>query len=189
MGMLKKFFSAILATATLSALAAQDFDENRPRTIASEQTAERKPNCSEFAFAAGCMGLGVGPVISTDSKGLVYGAGASFSYFVFDRLGAGLNGGAIFGSGYQDYSVGPALTYYIGPFGGYLLTPSLSASRHFVRGDVNYEGWAYGPSLGLMTNLFGRIYWGVSVGYFTYQAPGYKTTSEWSFSPVVFIPF
>lgn len=149
---------------------------------------DRATNCNRFPFGQGCMGFGLGPVISSDGKGVVYGAGGNFTYFVYDRLGAGLGGGAIFGSGYQDYSVGPALTYYIGPFGGYLLTPSLSASRHFLRGDLNVEGWAYGPSIGLMSNLFGRVFWGISVGYYTYQVAGYKS-SDWSWSPVVFIPF
>lgn len=151
---------------------------------------EPPPNCSAFPFGKGCLGFGLGPVISSDSKGIVYGAGAGLTYFLIDRLGAGINAGAIFGSGYQDYSVGPSLTYYIGPFAGYMLTPSLSASRHFLRGDFNIEGWAYGPSIGLMARLFGRVYWGISVGYYTYSFPsaGYKS-SDWSWSPVVFIPF
>lgn len=187
--LLKKFLVySFISIASAASVAAEDFDESKPQTIQTEQ-GEKKPGCSDFAFGAGCLGFSLGPVISSDSKGLVYGAGAGLTYFIIDRLGAGLNGGAIFGSGYQDYSVGPALTYYIGPFGGYLLTPSLSASKHFVRGDVNYEGWAYGPSLGLMTNLFGRVFWGISAGYYTYQVAGYKTTSDWSFAPVVFIPF
>lgn len=184
----KKILFSVSMFVLVAGVSAQDFDENKPRTVRAERE-DARPDCNRFAFGAGCMGFSLGPVISSDSKGLVYGAGAGFTYFLIDRLGAGVNGGAIFGSGYQDYSVGPSLTYYIGPFSGYLLTASLGASRHFVRGDFNYEGWAYGPSVGLMTNLFGRVFWGISVGYITYQVSGYKTTSDWSFSPVVFIPF
>lgn len=145
-------------------------------------------HCQEFPFGAGCMASGLGPMIATDSKGLVYGAAANFTYFVANRLGASLGGGAIFASTYQDYSVGPALTYYIGPFAGYMLTPSISATKHYIRGSANLEGWAYGPSIGILTNLFGRVYWGISFGYYTYDVAGYKS-SDWNWSPVVFIPF
>lgn len=45
--------------------------------------------------------------------------------FLFGKrcLALAANGGAVFGGGLQDFSIGPALTYYIGPFGGYLITP------------------------------------------------------------------
>lgn len=119
------------------------------------------------------MGFGLGPVISSDGKGIVYGAAAGLNYFVIDRLSLGVNAGAIFASTYRDYSVGPALTYFVGPFGGYLLTPSYSA-KHFIQGSINAEGWAYGLLIGLMTNLVGRIYWGISVGYYTFQVEAYK---------------
>jgi hypothetical protein len=66
-------------------------------------------------------------------QGLVYGAAAGLNYFVIDRLSLGVNAGAIFASSYRDYSVGPALTYFVGPFGGYLFTPSYSATKHFCR--------------------------------------------------------
>jgi len=144
--------------------------------------------CADNPFMSGCMAFGLGPVLGSDGKGVVYGGAAGFTYFLVDRLGAGVGAGAIFGSGYQDYSVGPSLTYYIGPFAGYLLTPGVSARRHFLRGSITAEGWAYGPSIGLMANLIGRVYWGISVGYFTYEVAGYKS-SDWSWSPVVFIPF
>jgi hypothetical protein len=148
----------------------------------------RAQDCETFAFAQGCLGFNLGPVLSSDGKGLVYGAAAGLTYFMIDRLGLGLNGGAIFGSGYQDYSVGPGLTYYLGPFAGYLITPSFGVTRHYLRGNLNAEGWAYGPSIGLMSNLFGRVFWGISVGYYTYQVEGYKS-SDWSWSPVVYMPF
>lgn len=182
--MRKILFSLLLVASALSA-EEDTIGSGLPGTGRSE---EKKSNCMVFAFGQGCTGFGLGPVISSDGKGVVYGGGANFTYFLIDRLGAGVGGGAIFGSGYQDYSVGPSLTYYIGPFGGYLLTPSLSATRHFLRGSINAEGWAYGPSIGLMANLVGRVYWGISVGYYTYQVSGYKS-SDWSWSPVVFIPF
>lgn len=175
---------SLLALPTIAG-AEDSIGDSLPRPGRGE---EKPSDCMRFAFGQGCTGFSLGPVISSDGKGLVYGAGAGFTYFLLDRLGAGLNAGAIFGTGYQDYSVGPGLTYYIGPFGGYLLTPSLSATRHFLRGSINAEGWAYGPSIGLMSNLFGRVYWGISVGYFTYEVSGYKS-SDWSWSPVVFIPF
>jgi hypothetical protein len=151
---------------------------------------ETGPDCHIFPFGKGCMGFGLGPLISSDGQGLVYGAGARFTYFLFDRFGVGPTAGAIFGSGYQDYSVGTGATYFIGPFAGYLLTPSFGVTRHFLRGNYSMDGWAYGPSIGLMSNLFGRVYWGISVGYYTYSFPsaGYKS-SDWSWSPVVFIPF
>lgn len=148
----------------------------------------RQPTCGEFAFGQGCVGFGLGPVISSDGKGIVYGAAAGLNYFVIDRLALGVNAGAIFASSYRDYSVGPGVTYFIGPFAGYLITPSYSATKHFLQGSISAEGWAYGPSIGVMTNLVGRIYWGISVGYYTYEVAGYKS-SDWSWSPTVFIPF
>ncbi|MBL8034272.1 MAG: hypothetical protein JNJ69_11255 [Leptospiraceae bacterium] len=182
----KTIISAFAVLWLLSPLAAQEEESEYRRETAKRPKAQA--DCSEHPFGAGCMGFGLGPVISSDGKGVVYGAGANFTYFLIDRLGAGVHGGAIFGSGYQDYSVGPGITYYIGPFGGYLLTPSLTATRHFLRGDFNVEGWSYGPSIGLMARLTGPIYWGISVGYYTFQVPGYKS-SDWSWSPVIFIPF
>ena len=127
--------SAFAVLWLLSPLAAQEEESEYRRETAKRPKAQA--DCSEHPFGAGCMGFGLGPVISSDGKGVVYGAGANFTYFLIDRLGAGVHGGAIFGSGYQDYSVGPGITYYIGPFGGYLLTPSLTATRHFLRGDFN----------------------------------------------------
>jgi len=189
--MLKPFaLMAFLFAPTL--VIAQDFDgdeESLPQAQPARPRREaRRPTCGEFAFGQGCVGFGLGPVISSDSKGIVYGAAAGLNYFVINRLSLGVNAGAIFASSYRDYSVGPALTYFVGPFGGYLLTPSYSATKHFIQGSINAEGWAYGPSIGLMTNLVGRIYWGISVGYYTFQVEGYKS-SDWSWSPTVFIPF
>ncbi|AFM14747.1 hypothetical protein [Turneriella parva] len=187
-----KAFAFVTLLLAAAPLIAQDFESEeevqaqvkpaRPRREA------RRPTCGEFAFGQGCLGFGLGPVISSDGKGLVYGAAAGLNYFVIDRLSLGVNAGAIFAPSYRDYSVGPALTYFIGPFGGYLFTPSYSATKHFLRGSINAEGWAYGPSIGVMTNLVGRIYWGISVGYYTFQVEGYKS-SDWSWSPTVFIPF
>ena len=36
------------------------------------------------------MGFGLGPVISSDGKGIVYGAAAGLNYFVIDRLSLGV---------------------------------------------------------------------------------------------------
>ncbi len=170
----------------------QDYEEGDERQSevrpARPRREARRPTCGEFPFGQGCLGFGLGPVISSDGKGLVYGAGAGLNYFVIDRLSLGLNAGAIFASAYRDYSVGPAVTYFIGPFAGYLFTPSYSARKHFIQGSINTEGWAYGPSIGVMTNLVGRIFWGISVGYYTFEVEGYKS-SDWSWSPTVFIPF
>ncbi len=189
--MLKKQI-LIFFLAVVTALGAQPYEAEEEVPIEVKPTrarrADRRPTCGEFAFGQGCLGFGLGPVISSDGKGLVYGAAAGLNYFLIDRLALGLNAGAIFASSYRDYSVGPALTYFIGPFGGYLLTPSYSATKHYLQGSISAEGWAYGPSIGLMTNLVGRIYWGISVGYYTYQVEGYKS-SDWSWSPTVFIPF
>lgn len=180
---------AVVAVALLSITPAiaQDTDDEGIETVTTSAV-PRAPDCNRFPFGKGCLAFGFGPLITSDGKDLIYGAGAGLSYFVLDRLALAANGGAVFGNGFQDYSVGPALTYYIGPFGGYLITPSLSATRHFLRGNISAEGWAYGPSVGLMTRFFGRAYWGISVGYFTYEVAGYKS-SDWSWSPVVFIPF
>lgn len=166
---------------------AQESDDDQTQSLTADEPVGA-PSCRRFPFGKGCLAFGFGPLISSDGKDLVYGAGAVLSYFLLDRLALAANGGAVFGNGFQDYSVGPALTYYIGPFGGYLITPSLSATRHFLRGNISAEGWAYGPSIGLMTRFFGRAWWGISVGYFTYEVAGYKS-SDWSWSPVVFIPF
>jgi len=167
--------------------APETFESEEARALEKQDTPTAS-RCRESPFASGCMGSGFGPVISSDSQGLVYGAAANFTYFIANRLGASLGGGAIFASTYQDYSAGPALTYYIGPFAGYILTPSISATKHYIRGSANLEGWAYGPSIGILTNLFGRVYWGISFGYYTYDIAGYKS-SDWNWSPVVFIPF
>ncbi len=166
---------------------AQDYDDDGMETVTTSAV-PKAPDCNRFPFGKGCLAFGFGPLITSDGKDLIYGAGAGLSYFMLDRLALAANGGAVFGNGFQDYSIGPALTYYIGPFGGYLITPSLSATRHFLRGNISAEGWAYGPSVGLMTRFFGRAYWGISVGYFTYEVAGYKS-SDWSWSPVVFVPF
>jgi hypothetical protein len=165
---------------------AQENDDDT-ETVAASAVA-KAPDCNRFPFGKGCLAFGFGPLISSDGKDLIYGAGATLSYFLLDRLALAANGGAVFGNGFQDYSIGPALAYYIGPFGGYLITPSFGATRHFLRGNISHEGWAYGPSVGLMTRFFGRAYWGISVGYITYEVAGYKS-SDWSWSPVVFIPF
>lgn len=187
---MKKLWFVLVILLPVTHVAAEEIEEmGEPAVTSPEQTrGQSEPDCDRFAFAQGCMGFNLGPVLSSDGKGLVYGAAAGYTYFVYDRLGLGLNGGAIFGSDYQDYSVGPGLTYYIGPFAGYMLTPSVGISRHFIRGSIVTEGWAYGPSIGLMSNLFGRVYWGISVGYYTFQVEGYKS-SDWSWSPVVYMPF
>lgn len=154
----------------------------------ADSATQRRLRCQEFAFGAGCQGFGFGPVVTSDKSGAVYGLSASYTYFLFERLGAGLGGGMLFGSTYKQYSIGPSLTYFIGPFAGYLLTPSFGATKYYLRGGVDAEGWSYGPSVGLMSNLFGRVYWGISVGYYTFVV-GSSKTSEWSWSPAVFIPF
>ncbi|HRP70562.1 MAG TPA: hypothetical protein PLY93_13620, partial [Turneriella sp.] len=66
-------------------------------------------------FGAGCDGFAFGPVLSNDNNGPVYGVSAGYTYFLIDRLGASLNASAIFGSDYQQYGVGPAFTYFVGP--------------------------------------------------------------------------
>jgi len=176
-----------LAGMVFKSVLAQDYDDKGIETVTTSAV-PKAPDCNRFLFGKGCLGFGFGPLITSDGKDLIYGAAVSLSYFMLDRLALAANGGAVFGGGLQDYSIGPALAYYIGPFGDYLITPSISATRHFLRGTINAEGWAYGPSVGLMTRFFGRAFWGLSVGYFTYEVAGYKS-SDWSWSPVVFIPF
>lgn len=168
-------------------LAAQDFDENRPRTVRAERADDRR-SCNEFAFGAGCMGFSLGPSLGAINGNFAGGAYGILSYFIIDRLAAEARGGAVFSSSTNAYHVGPALTYYIGPFSGYLFNVSYSVSRDFFRGTISADGWSYGPWAGIMTNLIGRVYWGVAVGYTTYAIEGYRQ-SEWQWSPVVFIPF
>ncbi|GAB4439584.1 MAG: hypothetical protein OHK0011_22170 [Turneriella sp.] len=184
-----KYLLSLVAVAFLSLqpAKAQDKDDEGLDTV-TVSAVPKAPDCNHFPFGKGCSAFAFGPLITSDGKDLIYGAGAGLSYFVLDRLALAANGGAVFGNGFQDYSIGPALTYYIGPFGGYLITPSVSATRHFLRGNTSAEGWAYGPSVGLMMRLFGRAYWGISVGYLTFAVAGYKS-SDWNWSPVVFIPF
>lgn len=156
--------------------------------VAAESEEARKPSCQEFPFGQGCMALGVGLAFGSVDAKPIYGLGAGFSYFLIDRLAAELNGGALFSSSVNNYYIGPALTYYIGPFAGFLFNVSVGANRQFLTGEISGQGWSYGPSVGLMTNLVGRIYWGISVRYLTVDVAGYKS-SDWSWSPVVFIPF
>ncbi len=180
---MKKFLCILIFAGSALSAEEDSVGSGLPGTGRNE---EKKSNCNTSPYASGCMGLGIGPVISADGKG--GGAGATFTYFIMERVGLSANTGAVFFPGQQNYSVGPALTYFVGPFAGYLLTPSLSATRHFIRGDLNAEGWSYGPSIGLLTRLSGPIFWGISLGYYTYQIAGFKA-SDWSISPVVFASF
>lgn len=183
-----KHLFAVVAVALLwlTPAIAQDTDDESTRSVTTSAV-PHAPDCNRFPFGKGCLAFGFGPLITSDGKDLIYGAGAGLSYFVLDRLAIAANGGAVTGNGYQDYFAGPALVYYIGPFADFLIAPSLSATRHFLRGNTSVEGWAYGPSVGLMTRFFGPAYWGISVGYLTYDVEGYKS-SDWSWSPIVFIP-
>lgn len=183
----KKILFSVSMFVLVAGVSAQDFDENKPRTVRAERE-DSRPDCNRFAFGAGCMGFSLGPSLGTVNGNFAGGAYGILSYFVFDRLALEGRGGAVFSSGQNVYHVGPALTYYIGPFSGYLFNVSYGVSRDFFRGTINTEGWSYGPWAGIMTNLIGRVYWGVAVGYTTYAIEGYRQ-SEWQWSPVVFIPF
>lgn len=172
--------------ASLPLLAVEQVNPRSEAELPAEKT--ETSDCARFPFGRGCLGFGVGPVISTQNSDFVYGVSAGLSYFVIDRLALGLNGGAVFVKSDKDYSVGPALTYYIGPIAGYMITASVGARKHFLRGSVSAEGWSYGPALGAMTRFFGPAYLGISIGYYTSVFNGY-THSEWSWSPAVFVPF
>lgn len=176
-----------LLVAFLPALA-KEIPPPQEREKGSSENTAQVSDCNRFPFGKGCLVFGFGPLITSDGRDIIYGVGANLNYLIVDRLALGASGGAVFGGSLQNYSLGPALTYFIGPFGDYLFTPSLSATRHFLRGRINAEGWAYGPSLGLLSRFFGRAYWGISVGYITYEVAGYKS-SDWTWSPVVFVPF
>ncbi|HNA78906.1 MAG TPA: hypothetical protein PKY99_05615, partial [Turneriella sp.] len=104
---------------SLQPVLAQDYDDDGMETVTTSAV-PKAPDCNRFPFGKGCLAFGFGPLITSDGKDLIYGAGAGLSYFMLDRLALAANGGAVFGNGFQDYSIGPALTYYIGPFGGYL---------------------------------------------------------------------
>jgi hypothetical protein len=183
----KLLIFSLMSFAAVASAAAQDFDENKPRTITTE-VAEKKPTCTDFAFGAGCMGFSLGPAFTSVNSSLLWGGYGIFSYFLIDRLALQAGGGAMFSSAVNNYYLGPALTYYIGPFSGYLFKISYGADRHFFRGDLQADGWSYGPSIGLMTQLVGRIYWGISISYVTFAIDDYRQ-SDWQWSPVVFIPF
>jgi hypothetical protein len=173
------------------AVAAQDFDESKPRTIGGEtqrEKQEKQTTCSEFAFGAGCMGFSLGPAFGTVNSTFVAGPVGALSYFLIDRLALQVGGAALFSSSVNNYYVGPAIAYYFGPFSGYLIKVAYGADRHFFRGSVEAEGWSYGPSAGVMTNLVGRIYWGIAISYVTFAIDSYRQ-SEWQWSPVIFIPF
>ncbi len=177
----------LMSLVSVAAVTAQDFDENKPLTIGAEH-AEKKRTCTDFAFGAGCVGFSLGPAFGSVNSTLVWGGYGVFSYFLIDRLALQAGGGALFSSAVNNYYVGPALAYYIGPFSGYLFKVSYGADRHFFRGNLQADGWSHGPSVGLMTNLIGRIYWGISISYVTFAIDNYSQ-SEWQWAPVVFIPF
>lgn len=172
-----------LLACTCASITAQDYSPGAKRPPADE-----KPSCQEFPFGQGCLAASVGPAFGSINTTLVYGFFGGASYFVVDRLALGLGGSALFSSSVNNYAFGPMATYYIGPFSGYLFNVSVGASRQIFRGSVSGEGWSYGPSVGLMTNLAGRVYWGISVGYSTFVLDEYRK-SDWSWSPIVFIPF
>lgn len=183
------FMLLLLAAAPLTA---QDYDDDTavPAEVkpARPRREARRPTCSEFAFGQGCMGFSLGPSIGTINSQVALGGYGILSYFVVDRLALEGRGGGVFSSNQNNYHVGPAMSYYVGPFSGYLFNLSYSISRDFFTGKISAEGWSYGPWAGIMTNLVGRIYWGVAVGYTTYQIEGFRE-SQWQWSPVVFVPF
>ncbi len=189
--MLKPFaIIAFLFATTL--VIAQDFDsdeETSPQAQPARPRREaRRPTCGEFAFGQGCMAFSIGPSIGAINSQVAIGGYGILSYFMVDRLALEGRGGGVFSSDQNNYHVGPAMTYYVGPFSGYLFNVSYSISRDFFTGKIGAEGWSYGPWAGLMTNLVGRVYWGIAVGYTTYQIEGFRE-SQWQWSPVVFIPF
>lgn len=175
-----------LIFATLPLLSVEQVNTTSEKELPADEVVTS--DCARFPFGQGCLGFGVGPVISTQNSDFVYGVSGGLSYFLIDRLAVALNGGAVFVKSDKDYSVGPALTYYIGPVAGYMITASVGARKHFLRGSVNVDGWSYGPSLGAMARFFGPAYLGLSVGYYTSVFNG-QSVSEWSWSPAVFVPF
>lgn len=186
----KKIYSVVLFvmfTGAISTAGAQAVEEEAVEVVTTEAVPQ-KSDCYRFPFAKGCMGFSIGPLLTSDGKNPIYGLGAEFNYFLFDRVALVARGGGVTGGGIQNYYAGPGLKYVIGPFGGYVLIPELVLNREFIRGDFTVDGWAYGPRISLMSRFFGPVYLGISVGYYTFQVPGYKS-SDWSWSPVVFIPF
>ena len=181
------FFGWIMATSLASANANAP-DANTADMAIDRDTPDRAENCQLNPFASGCMFFGLGPVLTSDGNQMIYGVASNFGYFVFNRFSVGVHASALFSSAYNLYGVGPGAAYYIGPYGGWLFSIGYSITKDYFRGAVNVDGISYGPSISAMRQLVGRVFMGIAVSYSTFEIPGYKS-SDWNWSPVIFIPF
>lgn len=145
--------------------------------------------CRFDPFAVGCKVSSFGPVISVDKdRNLLLGAGGSIGYFIFRRVSASVGGSVMFSKGYDSYTLGPDLRVHLGTFGAAIFQLGYVYNRLWVTGDYSAAGWSYGPSLSALLPAGGRVYLGITIGYYSYRWGTYSY-SQWDYAPALALYF